>query len=99
MPLEIIVDLPARTHLAHVPKVVDDGSEERRGLIADVAFGRSQRRLHASGRLGLVQQLRVDRREELRVELQRLWNDFAICKKPPRDDFDLRERRCRVEDP
>ena len=99
MPLEVILDLRARTGLAGVAEVGEDRGEERRRPRRQIVVDRLEGRDDARPALLRVQQPDVDGLEEGRIELHRLRDDFAIRDHPGADDFNLRQRRRGVQDP
>src|SRR5581483_7436082 len=75
--LEVIVNFGGGARFAYFLQVFHDGAEEADSAFLQIAIERPQGRFDVLVRLLGVQQVGIDDLEELRVELQRLRNDFA----------------------
>ncbi len=95
----MVLELRARARLPGFAKVRDDRREERGRTRGQVAIDGLEGRHDAGPGLLRIQQAGVDRLEEGGVERHRPRDDFAVRHHARADDFDLGERRRRVEDP
>src|SRR5215510_15548338 len=96
---EVVLDVARRSDLAGIAKVVEHGREQPCRTLCHIRVSGPERVLHGLPGFLCVQQIRIDDAEELLVEGERLWNDFAIDQLACRDDLDLRERSRGVQDP
>ena len=96
---EVLVDLGAASRLAGLSKVLEDGREGALAALGQVAVDGIERRLHRLPRRGAVDQVHVDRAEEVGVQLQRLRNHLAVGELARPDHLHAGQGRCRVKDP
>ena len=92
-------DLARRPRLARLPKVADYGSEQPLRPPGDVIVDGVERGLDVRSCLLCIEEVGVHRREELRIQLERLGDHLSIDQPAGLDHLDLRQGRGGVQDP
>src|SRR4029450_13961919 len=97
--LEIELELRTRPCFANLAEILEERSEQCPRAFREVSVDGVEGKLYALLGLLLVEQVDVDRREQRRVQLDRLRDDLAVGQQTGTDHLDCRERARRVQDP
>src|SRR5678816_847333 len=80
---EVRFDLAARTDVARLLEVVEYQRKQRGRSLGNICVDRCQRRLDVLLRLLRIQEVRIHRLEEVRIEREGLGQHFPVGKQTP----------------